>query len=929
MKIEIDLGQLCTWTVEAVYFGLMAGMFWVVYNALKWLYNICINSEEVRAAIEAQKAKDGHPKNRLNTDQDAGSAAGPTSSSPGPRTRSQTRMERELKREAAKKANADRKKKRNRTEELNQTPDYSVTDEDCDMALATYYEYLEAVPRQPGKEKREKMVHTAYLENIDDLDNEGIETLEAIFSQQSQLLWFPNPSGLESHWHALQEVDKESVINDYCAFAMAELVKIEDMVHMALFANDVGCISDKRFRVFSKLFARFQIGVEDVLKELEKIKKLQSRCKKFWPPRNDFLGKNTLKKARETLNKIQYLAQVKVVSDREYQTAVDKKLAEELHEEEVRQQQQQRSDPQASPSETEGPEDDLESDAGGSEFEEDEDDYIQTRHNSTLRNRERDDKHVTFSNTTANLTARQQKIEEAILNHNKTRNAGKFDQPGFIKTQSQAQPWPDQQRQQHRQQQQHVGHTPRVPQPGTVGPTRPIRTVDQSTILAGSHISDPEQSLHQRVMNKDLNVSCLFKVDNDSGSGIVQFRNRFDPTPRELELAYDNCPPPFNQQPVFAETRSTEKFFQSGFEGGFKFDGTWETFLSWQGMFIQNVHKVKALEVSKLRALMAAVETVKGPHALELKQLFQKVDHSAQCYFELIHQIVRDYGGHERMTRAAYDQLRKLGKVDSGSQTSMKNFMSILHRYTLAEESFGERGALESKQLMDVVSELLSWEDINEYSKFLSQNRDLKRGIRSFVLWGNQKMIQLDEVAFLAKGKESKKSTTSYAYHGEKSSNDKNSGQRYSHKESGPSGGASKKPNLPEKCPLCSGKFHSFLKCKEWHKMSQQDRHTALLSHNRCHSCTWAGHKSRYCTWRQRGCGICTEKTHTKYTHDPFKAMVASLKSKRSSTSANHADFEADCEGPEDGDLDDLDEVDLQDEEVVGPEEVDDEPSNE
>ena len=980
MKIEIDFDNwhLWSWTIEILYLAIALGLLWLLNIVLSCLYNFCRNPEMDEAARRV--AKD-HPKNILN--RGTGSAVYIQSHpKPRPRTRSQTRAEREAKKLAAKEANAERRKKNRK--ELIETPDFSLTEDDCDMALAIYYQYIDAVPKQEDRLKREKLVQPAHLENIDNLDGKGLKNLEAIFSAQSQLLWYPNPSELEAHWLALEETDKESIIDDYCTFVMSELIKVEEMVTAAIYAKeiDVNCISDKRFRIFSKLFARFQVGIEDVLKELEKIKKLQSKCRKVWPRKKDYLATITLKKARETLKRIQYFARLRVVSDREFQIAVDRKLASDAQAEEYRGQEgQPGQDAGGSETSYTGPEDDVGDlvDVSDSEDVDDEGDELHS-HDSTLKEESDDDeRHVTFS--TPLLTNRQNRIEEAIKNHNRTRNAEKFgkkldfnfshsspddyrqhhqqhqqpqhglghpprpqglshqnrDQSVGYRPQQQHQGLGHQPRPQdlghlHRDQQhqQHYGpdyqarprdigqtlrHQPRVPQPGTQPPHR--RGYDQSQIFDNSQVlGDPDQSLHQRVMNKDLNVSCLFKVADDSGSDVVQFRNRFDPTPRELERAYANCPPPFNQQPCFPETRSTEKFFQSGFEGGFKFDGTWETFLSWQGMFIQNVHKVQALEVTKLRALMVAIETAKGPNANELRNLFQKVDHSAQCYFELIHQIVRDYGGHERMTRAAYDQLKKLGKVDTSNQTSMKNFMSILHRYTLAEESYGERGALEGKQLMDIVSDLLSWEDLNDYSKFLSQNRELKRGIRSFVLWGNQRMIQLDEMAFLAKGKDAKK-TISYAYHGEKG---QNSNYQASKKKDFNSGNNTtyKKVNLPEKCPLCSAPFHSFIKCKEWHKMSSSERHNALLAHNRCHSCTWAGHKSRFCTWKQRGCTKCGEKTHTKYTHEAFKMMMANMKGgKKGSVSVNHAEIE----GPEDDDDEEV--IEASDSEAVAVHEVD------
>ena len=384
----------------------------------------------------------------------------------------------------------------------------------------------------------------------------------------------------------------------------------------------------------------------------------------------------------------------------------------------------------------------------------------------------------------------------------------------------------------------------------------------------------------RRTEDPNLSYPDLFHA-NTPGAGYFSFGNRDHPTPAELREAYRNLPEGWNHLPYIPVDRNTETHFLKGFENGYKFDGDLQNFRAWESMFINTVHLVESSERNKLKALMNAIETTKGKNASELRALFANIDYSPACYFTLVCLLVKEYGGRERQTVAAYRALRSLKKIDIKSKKSIREFSNILHNYTVAECKVNNERSLESKQLFDVIFELFSLDDARQYVEYIGRTGQ-DRGLKSFILWISDLEKQLDDMQFVKetyKLMENSKTVASIQAEDDDDVCYEDIASLSVITAAGASTDQVDKQGKYPPCDLCDKK-HELSYCPVFRKWSSKEKWDHLLKSKKCLNCLVKGHTSSKCRSKRFGCKECDSKYHNTVIHSEFVAWKKTLKNK-------------------------------------------------
>ncbi len=437
-----------------------------------------------------------------------------------------------------------------------------------------------------------------------------------------------------------------------------------------------------------------------------------------------------------------------------------------------------------------------------------------------------------------------------------------------------------------------------------------------------------------KILDDQTPFSSLFDASGlGAGLGGLAFRDRWQPSVIEKERAYLQLPAPFNRMPSKVETRLTLEPLKSGLPNNAKFDGTVAGWKKFEAAYNSSIHRVQADEEAKLRALDKSIDKKSSDQAW-LASLFSATDWSPASYFEILGQLVKRYGGKDRLSQALFDELNALKQVNDNDYDGLSAFLSLLRNYGVAEESRGDHGAVLSKPLYRCVMTLFKPTAIRSFTDWAT-NKDIPVNIRSFVVWCDARAKSLWEAKLLmgendtsAKAKASSSTSTPKSATEQKktwgppwrknaqsvnaiATDASSTGSQSSRSGTGKASSApttwpenvahlstskgksdqsgqnsvrpdsgGQKSKTPEKCPACKGPFHDVTRCKSYLKLAVQERREMLGAGGCCFCCGKHGHMSSSCpTTVGKGCSNCSSDRHTTTlcTRDSKKDTVNAI----------------------------------------------------
>ena len=271
-----------------------------------------------------------------------------------------------------------------------------------------------------------------------------------------------------------------------------------------------------------------------------------------------------------------------------------------------------------------------------------------------------------------------------------------------------------------------------------------------------------------------------------------------------------------------------------------------------EASFIENVHTLKTPENSKLLCMQKTMDFV-GPRGEDLKDLFNGIDWSKDAYFNVIRELVAEYGGAERLRLRHKRRLKELGK-----------FLRTLLNWIQAERRGGKAKETLESEMFKKITKKFSAQHRAEYLDWIESNQDIE-SIESFSLWCEWRRNRLKRVEILGGeldgDKEKKKKNKQKPKKPPKSLLDGTSSDSEEEKERFVNSTQTKRP-----CDLCEGD-HFPLNCSQYESMNLENRWGYILKTRRCFSCGRFGHLRKDWQVPTGGCRTCGKKSHHTSLH--------------------------------------------------------------